>query len=344
MPLIEEALVPRWAPEIVISNAVADGERLRGFVDRAPAKYLAPAIGFGAPEAVLVVGGSFAVLSRTGGLIEDSVHMLGRFDWPATFAGLRGVRGFPAGDPAAAPLVVANAGHDNYFHWTVQTLATVLIHRLRDPAGRTPLVLPRLAHDWQRQSLALFGIDNPRIELAPDEAGAFDAAILTNMTGGHHAFAPHPAVLEAFQAFPTPPAPGRGPRIYLSRLEAGDKRRMENEAALAALLSAHGFAIVDAGALTVAEQGARFRHAGLIVAPHGAALVGLVHARPGRAGPRVIELLQENYLNRCFVKLGQGKGLRYTAVVNPCVSPGTHHHNSTWAVDLPLVERLVARL
>jgi len=64
-----------------------------------------------------------------------------------------------------------------------------------------------------------------------------------------------------------------------------------NEAELLALLEPHGFVVVQCERLSLGEQIALFRGASHIVAPHGASLTNLLHAR--RAC--VLELFQVDH-------------------------------------------------
>lgn len=334
------AQVAAWRPGIHIVTGTLATDAAGRLRSRLCEAFEAPALRFDPPQPLLVTGRLFATVTQAGGLVEGSVHLLGRFRWSQAFAGIDRVQGLH-GDAARPPLVVANAGHDNYYHWTVQCLAAMLAHRaLADAPAH--FVLPVLA-GWRQDSMALFGIDNPTIPLGSDMALALDHGGLTNLTGGDFAFAPHPFVLELFRAQGARIAGTRrgGRSLYLSRKDAPGKRAMANEDALIALLAARGFEIVTAGALPLAEQIALFREAALIVAPHGAALTGLVYVEDGAAGPHVIELMQQNYTNRCFAKIGQAKRLRYDIMVNPLADPGTHHHNSTWSADLATIARLL---
>ena len=342
MPEIAACPVPAWTPAILASDALTDPSVLPRFTERASTGFTAPAITFREVGGALIDGERFTIASEREGLVFDSTFLLNRFRWH---------HGFVAGARIEIPpewqdrpvLVAANMGHANYYHWTTQSLAAALLHRRFDPAGATPLVLPPLG-GFQQQTLDLFCIANPQVVVSPGTAAVFDQAIVTNLNGPAFSPEPHPHMLAALASLPATASWQGGRRLYLSRAGASAQRRMLNEDALIAALVRHGFTIVDPGALTVAEQAAAFRAATLIVAPHGAALTNLVYAGDGAAGPHVIELFAENYLNRCFLKLAQVKRLAYTAQVHPCVSRGRHHHHSTYQVDVALVERTLDSL
>jgi capsular polysaccharide biosynthesis protein len=135
-------------------------------------------------------------------------------------------------------------------------------------------------------------------------------------------------------------------RVHL-RLSRADTRNrvMLNEAELCSQLEADGYVALVPGSLSVAEQVALFRDAAAIVGQHGAALTNLLFLPPGDAGPKVVELQQENYPAFAFLKISQVKRLRYTAVVSRMVDPGADgRHDSTWEVDIPLVRKTLAAL
>jgi len=337
--MIDGAEVGAWDPPIAVSAAVAHAAALEQFAARARSGYSAPPIGYDEPEEMLVGGRHFAVVTRARGMVEASVHTLPRFRWRQAFEPVQRIV-FAPDQPV---LVAASAGHGNYYHWVAETAAAVVLHRQAWPDAAIPLVVPP-PNGWQRDLLATLGLDNPLVVVAAEEALVCDAGVLASLTGPGHGFAPHPAMLRVMreQAPEVAADPSRRRRLYVSRLDAGDRRRMINEVELCAALAGLGLEIVVASTLSVCEQIALFREAELVVAPHGAALATLLFAGDGADGPAVVELFGDNYLNRCFLKLCQGKRLRYRAVVSPCVSPGAHHHQSTWRADIPLVLDAVA--
>jgi len=341
MRIVPEALIDEWFPRILISSQVTKRARVAEFIAKAQSGYAAPAIMFTATEAVTIAGRHFAILSRDAGLIPDSVHTLGRHEWHQLFFGITRSSLHPkAGAP---PLVVANSGHKSYYHWTLESIGALLMRRLLGQTG--PLVMPPLTERWQTDLRELFRIEEPVIEVAPNELAAFDEVALTNLTGRSYSFGPHPALLQEFvrQA----PSIGKtdGPkRIYISRFDVPGRRRMENEKSLCDLLRTRGFSIIDTGSLSVIEQAILFRGAEVIVAPHGAGLTNLIYACDGALGPQVIELIHEGYLARGFLKIAQAKALNYMAIVNVDATIGDYHHDGTWRCDLDLVSQTLSEL
>lgn len=334
------ATVPAWNPAVHVAPGALSDWDAELFARRVRAGYEAPAVANGPVEPLLVTGRLFATVSATRGLLPQSVHIFPRLHWTQAFDGI-GRTLTLANHAGLAALVGAHAGYPNYYHWTLQCVAALLVERRQGQSG-TPLVVPTLSAG-QRALLDLFGIDGPFVEVPPDAALAIDRAFVSNLASGDYAFAPHPEVLDLFRTrgAALAPAPVRQRRLYLSRAGRTANRPLRNEAELIALLGGHGFEIVSPGDLTLAEQIALVREAALIVAPHGAALTNLAWTDDGDAGPQVVELMQADYLNRCFAKLAQAKRLAYSVVVNPKVGEAAHHHLSAWTADLALLTRVL---
>lgn len=320
---------------------VVERQATARFLETVRSGYFAPGVDLGTPQSLSVMGRHFAVISRNGGLVDASIHTIGKFAWHQAFAMVRSVRIHEnGGEP---PLVAASSGFENYYHWTAETLGSMLMHRVMEPGSPIPMVIPEFSAGWQRQLLDLFQIENPLIQVERTEAVVFDSARLTNVTGRDYSFSPHPEMLREFrtQLRPLQPARSFGDLVYVARLDAVGRRQMINEAELCDMLRGHGFEIVVMGGLPVEEQAALFSRARVVIAPHGASFTNLLYCADGAQGPQVVELLQENYLSRGIAKLAQAKALNYTAVINPCVDRSDHHHSSNWRADIDLIERLV---
>jgi len=332
--------VPAWEPDILVTADVGSQDAVETFRKRVCAGYESPAVWFGEPQAISLLGQHFAVISQDGGLVGDSIHTLGRFRWHQLFAKVRSMRlHLEDGDP---PVIGASSGFANYYHWTAETLGTLLMLRALEPQRTSPVVVPKLVSGWQRQLLSLFDIRNELIEIEDSEAAIFDEARLTNLTARDYAFAPHPAILQEFRRQLPRVMVERsfGKKVYIARLDA-QARKMNNEAELCDMLANYGFEIVVAGELSIEEQAKLFGNVEVVIAPHGASLTNLLYSPDGEAGPEVVELLQENYMGRGLAKLCQGKGLKYTAVINPYVDPSDYHQTSTWRVDIGFMERMI---
>ncbi|MGC6330376.1 glycosyltransferase family 61 protein [Rhizorhabdus sp. FW153] len=328
-------VVPRWEPEIFVSDAVTPSAQLDIWTYRPQSKFTAPEIRFSEPQPLMTIGGSFLTLAERDGLVSSSTYLNdGRWREALAAAGsFLPIEG--------TVLVAGNAVTRNHYHWLVQCLAPILIAEHLGVAPGCHMLVPSLT-PLRRESIVAASISPDRVvELAPGEVALPALGIHSNLTGGDFAFCPHPTLVAAFDRLMPPPSPSpfAGQRVYIARFDAW-KRKMVNEEELRDRLEALGFVTLLASELSFADQMALFRDADTIVTQHGAAMTNILFT-PGAAGPRVIELHQENYLHMAFLKLGQVKRLRYSAIINPMETGGPDAHRSTWRADLPLIERVV---
>ncbi|MBC8152850.1 MAG: glycosyltransferase family 61 protein [Bacteroidetes bacterium] len=94
-------------------------------------------------------------------------------------------------------------------------------------------------------------------------------------------------------------------RLYISR--AG-RRRIVNEADLAALLTRYDFTIIDDKPRSLVEQYALYHNASFIIGPHGASFTNLLWCQPGT---QLLELFTARFVQSHFLYLAQVLGLRY---------------------------------
>ncbi len=116
----------------------------------------------------------------------------------------------------------------------------------------------------------------------------------------------------------------RGERLYITR-ETARCRRVTNEVELWSLLETGGFAKVRAEELSWQDQINAFAEAKVIVAPHGAGLANLAFCQPGT---RVVELFNRAYVNPCFARLAEIKGLDYRPVIAAGDGEPVYEHGS----------------
>jgi capsular polysaccharide biosynthesis protein len=141
-----------------------------------------------------------------------------------------------------------------------------------------------------------------------------------------------------------PPTQAALKRIYLDR-SGVRARKLVNEDDLVTALAELGVVPIKPETLSIAEQIALFRHADLIVAPHGAGLANLAYA--GRDCV-VLELLMDAYANWSFRRLAAARGLRYDCVIGraigawPPASPAIH--GTRWTISIPHVIAAVGAL
>jgi len=107
-------------------------------------------------------------------------------------------------------------------------------------------------------------------------------------------------------------APRGKARLYVVRGTA-DRRRVLNEDKVQQVLAGHGFASVNPGALSFADQVKLFADAAIVVGAHGAGLTNAMFMAPGGA---LVELTQTGRVVATFHEVASAAGLSYACVVN----------------------------
>ncbi|BCH52899.1 glycosyltransferase family 61 protein [Agrobacterium vitis] len=339
--------VRSWTPEIYVSDDAEGDDELEAFRQEIPLGYRSPEITFRRLGESFVLGWCGAIKSKNFGDIKDTLYGV----YPDIVDELVPKNAKISQIEGISPLVIGNGWYKNYYHWTFQAIGCLLIYKRHRDDGNILLAMPRL-NGWRNEALSLTGFSGQVLEMDSHHVLHVDDCITSNLTGGDFAHAPHPAVMAEFEALAACVTIERrfSRKIYVSRLDAGDVRRVVNEKAVCTLLESRGFEIITPGELSVKEQVVAFRDAEIIVAPHGAGLANLVYCQPG-VKTRVIELFQARCVNACYARICQAKGLDYTAIVNPD-RPGQNAdgtakevkvRNDMWQiVDLALLEKVLA--
>jgi len=200
--------------------------------------------------------------------------------------------------------VLASRGDSNYFHFLVDVLPRIATLERCPGIGQPEYWYVPTRTRFQRELLALAGIDADRI-VDSDEVPHVRADLLLVPT------VPDldleiPSWVVAFLRERLLPSglnrvPGRN--VYVTRGDAPHTRRVTNEDEVLRVLSPRGFEVVDPSTLSVAEQISTFATADVIVAPHGAALSNLAFASPGAS---VLEFFPPDFVQGCYWKLATG--------------------------------------
>ncbi|MCF1435761.1 DUF563 domain-containing protein [Agrobacterium vitis] len=339
--------VKSWTPGIQVAAGATVGNILDAFRQQISLGYNSPEISFRRLGESFVLGWCAAIKSENFGEIEDTLYGV----YPPIFDELIPKNANTSRISDVSPLIIGNGWYKNYYHWTFQAIGCLLIYKRYRDDSNILLAMPRL-NGWRNEVLSLTGFNGRLLEMDYHDVLHIDDCITSNLTGGGFAHLPHPAVIAEFEALAQHVTIERrfSRKLYVSRLDAGDVRRVVNEKAVCALLESRGFEIITPSELSVKEQVVAFRDAEVIVAPHGAGLANLVYCQPG-VKTRVIELFQASCINACYARVCQAKGLDYTAIINPD-RPGQDAdgtlkeiktRNDMWQiVDLALLERVLA--
>ena len=212
---------------------------------------------------------------------------------------------------AGATGVIATTHGAGYAHWLLDELPRLLALR----PGDCDALIGHAAHPVNRDALQLRGWTGKIIQPARLSHLQCEQLVVPSVDG-----APTPRAVERLLAFVGPLDDQTSPfgeRIYISR-ENARRRRVANEAELWPQLSARGFVKLKLEELTWREQINAFRHARIVVAPHGAGLANLVFCQ---AGATVAELFNRSYVNPCFWQVAALRNLDYRPLVPSSPEP-----------------------
>lgn len=331
-------------PRLFFSQALPPEQDFSALIANVSNGFEAPGVSFSGPEDLIVNGHAFNVISAQSGLIKDSILLKDHLALKDFFAPVTQTRTMD--DAGKSMLVASNIFAHNYFHWTTQCMAAILLYRIAikpsggaiATAGLMPIML---------EMLQLHGVEMDVMEIGPQQMAVISGGYHSNLLGHGFTHVPHPQIVRLLREPLGRITPSRafGRKLYISRKDSA-KRRLMNEDAVAQRLLARGFEILQLSELSLADQMAAFRDAEVIVAPHGAGLTNLLYCDVARAPARVIELAQGNYVNMCFIRIGQLLGLDYSFVINPAdpltaALANDNPDETTWFADLPLLDRVL---
>lgn len=344
MQLLAPLRVEVKPPHLYFSDLLPPELDWSPLIANVSAAYEAPAVTFEGPQDLLVNGRAFNVIAANQGLVSDSIHLTDRFALKDFFEGVTQTTTME--DAGKGMLVACNIFSHNYYHWTMQSLAAILLYRLGiKPSGgaiATAGLLPMM-----RETLSLHGIDMDVMQLNPNQMAIISGGFHTNLMGSDLIHAPHPQVIRLLREPLGRIVPSRtfGRRLYIGRKDSNNRRMMKEDVVEKRLLE-RGFETITLSQLSVADQMAAFRDADIIVAPHGAGLTNLIYCDVARAPAKVIELAQNGFVSMCFVRIGQMLGLDYSFIVNATdadsiVASQGRSYETTWHTDLALLDRVL---
>ena len=186
---------------------------------------------------------------------------------------------------------------DMFYHWMYEVLPRLAL--IKDFEGKIYIDQGRR---FQRESLALFGVDPMRI---------IDAAHIEGVRAKE-------LIVPAVPPMPTKwvcdflrdniqVKTNEHRRLYLSRSDA-EKRRILNEDELLPILEKYGFEVATTSNLPFAEQVKLFASAEIVVGPHGAGFSHLTFCKPKTP---VLEIFAPAYTHRCYWQVAAAAGLSY---------------------------------
>ena len=260
-----------------------------------------------------VVGDYGANLTPGGILDYESSPYFGIAGWREHPIFLRGKLPTVERVDGSVLTLATRGGSANYYHFLLDVLPRWGVFQESMP-GRIPdaLYLPS-SFGYQKQFLAMLGLDTIPIVATGKHRAIQADHLLVPCQANPDLVAPRWTIDWLKQQLVTKNVADVPRRMYLTRGDKPNTRRLTNESELWPLLEKQGFVRVDPGSLTVQEQIDWFAAAEVIVAPHGAALANLAFCSPG---VRILELFAPNYVNVCYWNITENiDGARYRYLV-----------------------------
>ncbi len=204
-----------------------------------------------------------------------------------------------------------NGTFHNFYHWMTECLPSARAQ------ASSPILMPPLASDWQRDSLRALDIAPDGLSTASREVVALDQLnflTTTNhlLTGANTAAAWGSEVTETFcelarrrevtRLVGTLPS-----RFFISRKDAG-KRPFEDEPHVTEFLRSMGIETIVLSEMSLAEQTALFLGAKAVIGTHGAGLVHILHCQPGT---KVFEIAHPSCRSTMFLRMAALRDLHY---------------------------------
>lgn len=195
--------------------------------------------------------------------------------------------------------LATRGSHANYYHFLLDVLPRIGVLEECLPGFVPDAWWVNTGSGYQRQLLAMAGLDTERIRVVqPGKKVAVRAKnLVVPAMPNPDLIAPTWTTAWLKDRLPAQETTERPKRIYITRGSAKNTRRLVNEDVVLPLLEQQGFVKFDPGAVSVQDQIDTFTAAEVIVAPHGAALANLTFCSPG---VRILELFAPTYVNPCY--------------------------------------------
>jgi capsular polysaccharide biosynthesis protein len=245
----------------------------------------------------IVVGDYGANITPDGTLDYETSHYFGIKRWREHPIYLR--RRLPPVEKVDGTVVAmaTRGGSNNFYHFILDVLPRFGVFQEAMPGVEPDGLYVPNGSGWQQTLLDLAGLSKyPVISTAKHRAVRADRLIVPSIPNPYEV-APRPTVEWIRTRLPAIDTADKPRRIYVSRGNVRNTRRMVQEDAVWSMLEQRGFARVQPESMGIQEQIDLFAAAEVIVAPHGAALTSLVFTSPG---VRVLEMFTASYVNSAY--------------------------------------------
>ena len=239
-------------------------------------------------------------------------------------------------------ILVHDSWSEAYYHWMADALPRLLAVR-NQLAGAVLLLPESYQADYHQQTLNAFGV--VAIERLKPGVRYIVPKLLMPVRLAHVA-SYNPQAMRELRAillakFPPLPQANLGERIYISRAGA-TRRKVMNEAEVAAYMREQGFAVVQLENYSFAEQVSIMARARVMVSIHGAGLTNMLFMP---VGSKVLELqMQDDGTNHYFYTLAADLGIDYYYQFCTPNDPALGVQDADLFVDSAELERTVTQL
>jgi hypothetical protein len=240
------------------------------------------------------LSGDFAATITPGKVLDYQVSgYFGISGWREHPLYLRPTLGSITRIPGTTLSLTARGASSNYYHFLYDAIGRYGVFEESMPGVRPDIIVVPHQLGYQRQLLAMLGIDARLVQ--PRPGNTFQAErLLVPSTPNQDLDAPRSVTRWLRRHLPASASRDLPRRLYITRGQVPNTRRYLQEPELWPLLDRRGFTRVDPGTLSVQDQIDLFHGAEAIVAPHGAGLTNLTFCQPGA---RVLEMFAPRYVH-----------------------------------------------
>lgn len=248
-------------------------------------------------------------------------------------------------DATILSLLTGGGGNYNYFHWLFDALPRLHILRQSQIYEKVDyFFVPDISYKFQLETLNCLGIN---------QENSISSKQIPHIKSSKIIVTDHPRpnsqeyeipqwicefLRSSFLELKTPISL-KSDKIYITRKDSNNKRRILNEAELIDILLKEGFAIFALTEYSFLQQISIFANARTVISPHGAGLANLVFCEPGT---NVIELFNESYQINLYENLSKRLGLKYYKYVGTSnASSKTNAQNTDIQINISEFTKLI---
>jgi Glycosyltransferase 61 len=281
-----------------------------------------------------ILGPSGVVIAPDGGIVEESTWSWGWLERDRVLVSCK--------LPRAVRLegiyyTIASLFSEGYAHWLLDVLPRLYaLDRL--PTDETRIVVSGPLNKWQRESLAIMGLDLARLVVLGSQHLQVDVLYFPSYFGGPGN--PHPLACQWLRDRMLKQLEPRdsGRRLYISR--RGARRRVINEHELEPILKDYGFEIIETELMSLQQQILLFGAADVIVGPHGAGMSNILWAPPDC---KILELFGANCVRAMYYALADVLNQSYWYLIGDSAESPVDMHQDDGFYDMSVSPTSLAK-